>query len=98
MGNQCYVYISVALLLEILESPVLHLLLDPLLVLLRGGGAAGVQRVVGPVHVGGLLGEVAHPAVLPGAGVAAHGGQHLGFVVSVLGKERVNGLVTHGWM
>ena len=90
--------ISVTLLLKILHLPVLHPLLDPLLVLLRGGGAAGVQRVVGPVHVGGLLGEVAHPAVLPGAGVAAHGGQHLGLVVSMLGKERVNGLITHGWV
>ena len=98
MGNQWYVYISVTLLLEILHLPVLHPLLDPLLVLLRGGGAAGVQRVVGPVHVGGLLGEVAHPAVLPGGGVAAHGGQHLGLVVSMLGKERIKGLVTHGWM
>ena len=94
----CCRYINVTLLLEILHVPVLHLLLDPLLVLVRGGGAAGVQRVVGPVHVGGLLGEVAHPAVLPGGGVAAHGGQHLGLVVSMLGKERVKGLVTHGWM
>ena len=51
-ANRCYVYISVTLLLEILHVPVLHPLLDPLLVLLRCGGAAGVQRVVGPVHVG----------------------------------------------
>ena len=57
-ANRCYTYISVTLLLEILHLPVLHPLLDPLLVLLRGGGAAGVQRVVGPVHGGGLLGEV----------------------------------------
>ena len=95
-ANRCYTYISVTLLLEILHLPVLHPLLDPLLVLLRGGGAAGVQRVVGPVHGGGLLGEGAHPAVHLSGGVAAHGGQHLGLVVSVLGEEWVNGLVTHG--
>ena len=86
----CCRYINVTLLLEILHVPVLHLLLDSLLVLVRGGGAAGVQHVVGQVHGGGLLREEAHPAVLPG------GGQHLGLVSSMLGKERVDGLVAHG--